>query len=269
MYGFNPDFAEVNENYNLFEAPEELRKLVLEAAITYGNGFYKKKYKSLSGDMVDSLEDEKKEAYRKVEVEAERLKVFSNFMEMFEYAATNYMQFEMFLSAMDRYRVYEYLPENRLKVIHLEDDMSLILKLSYFLDYAIQMKMKKKSIWIFVDGADELLYSTTGSDFAIALLERTEKLHVPVTLVLDDVVHIFTNQDASIEFDYLLNKFNYFKLLGLGPIERKQFTEKLNIADSLIPYITDREQGEGIIITSTQNIPFTDRIEGAERSLYK
>ena len=269
VYGFNPDFAEVNENYNLFEAPEELRKLVLEAAITYGNGFYKKKYKSLSGDMVDSLEDEKKEAYRKVEVEAERLKVFSNFMEMFEYAATNYVQFEMFLSAMDRYRVYEYLPENRLKVIHLEDDMSLILKLSYFLDYAIQMKKKNKSIWIFVDGADELLYSTTGSDFAIALLERTEKLHVPVTLVLDDVVHIFTNQDASIEFDYLLNKLNYFKLLGLGPIERKQFTEKLNIADSLIPYITDREPGEGIIITSTQNIPFTDRIEGAEHFFYK
>ena len=269
VYGFYPDFAEVNENYNLFEAPEELRKLVLEAAITYGNGFYKKKYKSLSGDMVDSLEDEKKEAYRKVEVEAERLKVFSNFMEMFEYAATNYVQFEMFLSAMDRYRVYEYLPENRLKVIHLEDDMSLILKLSYFLDYAVQMKKKNKSIWIFVDGADELLYSTTGSDFAIALLERTEKLHVPVTLVLDDVVHIFTNQDASIEFDYLLNKLNYFKLLGLGPIERKQFTEKLNIADSLIPYITDREPGEGIIITSTQNIPFTDRIEGAEHFFYK
>ena len=269
VYGFCPDFAEVNENYNLFEAPEELRKLVLEAAITYGNGFYKKKYKSLSGEMLDYLEDEKKDAYQKVEAEAERLKVFSNFMEMFEYAATNYMQFEMFLSAMDRYRVYEYLPESRLKVIHLEDDMSLILKLSYFLDYAVQMKKKNKSIWIFVDGADEFLYSVTGSDFVIALLERTEKLHVPVTLVFDDVVHIFTNQDASIEFDYLLNKLNYFKLLGLGPIERKQFTEKLNIADSLIPYITDREPGEGIIITSTQNIPFTDRIEGDEHPFYK
>ena len=116
----------------------------MEAAITYGNGFYKKKYKSLFADMTDSLEDEKKEAYRKVEVEAERLKVFSNFMEMFEYAATNYVQFEMFLSAMDKYCVYEYLPENRLKVIHLEDDMSLILKLSYFFDYAVQMKKKNK-----------------------------------------------------------------------------------------------------------------------------
>ena len=62
---------------------------------------------------------------------------------------------------------------------------------------------------------------------------------------------------------------NYFRLLGLGPIERKQFTEKLSIADSLIPYITDREPGEGIIITSTQNIPFTDRIEGKEHSFYK
>lgn len=55
------------------------------------------------------------------------------------------MQFEMFLSAMDKYCVYEYLPENRLKVIHLEDDMSLILKLSYFFDYAVQMKKKNKN----------------------------------------------------------------------------------------------------------------------------
>ena len=170
---------------------------------------------------------------------------------------------------MDRYRVYGGLPENRLKVIHFENEMDMIIKLSYFLDYAIRMKKKNRNVWLFVDGVDELLYSTTGSDFAIALLDRTEKLHIPVTFVIDDAVHIFSNQDDSIEFDYLLNKMNYFKLLGLGPIERKQFIDKLNIADSLIPYITDREPGEGIIITSTQNIPFTDRIEGGEHHFYK
>lgn len=215
------------------------------------------------------LEDEKINAYRKVEAEAERLKIYTKFMDILDYATENYMHFEMFLSAMDRYRVYGELPEHRLKVIHLENDMDMIIKLSYFLDYAVRMKKKNKNVWLFLDGADELLYSTTGSDFAIALLDKTEKLHVPVTFVMDDMVHIFTNQDASIEFDYLLNKMNYFKLLGLGPIERKQFTEKLNIADSLIPYITDREPGEGIIITSTQNIPFTDRLGNAEHPFYR
>jgi len=241
----------------------------LEACITYGNGFYKQKYKTLTGDKDSLLEDEKINAYRKVEEEAERLKIYSNYRDMFEYAATNYINFEVFLSAMDRYRVYGDLPDSRLKVVHIESDMDLIIKLSYFLDYAVQMKKKNKNTWLYVDGADELLYSTTGSDFAIALLDRTEKLRVPVTFVIDDAVHIFTNQDASIEFDYLLNKMNYFKLLGLGPIERKQFIEKLNIADTLIPYITDREPGEGIIITSTQNIPFTDRLGNAEHPFYR
>ena len=269
VYGFHPDFADVDENFNLNEAPEELRKAVLEACITYGNGFYKKKYKTLTGDKDVILEDEKISAYRKVEAEAERLKIYSKFADVLDYVTENYLHFEMFLSAMDRYRVYGGLPENRLKVIHLENEMDIIIKLSYFLDYAIRMKKKNRNVWLFVDGADELLYSTTGSDFAIALLDRTEKLHIPVTFVIDDAVHIFSNQDASIEFDYLLNKMNYFKLLGLGPIERKQFIDKLNIADSLIPYITDREPGEGIIITSTQNIPFTDRIEGGEHHFYK
>ena len=62
---------------------------------------------------------------------------------------------------------------------------------------------------------------------------------------------------------------NYFKLFGLGPIERKQFIEKLNIADTLIPYIADREPGEGIILTSTSNIAFTDRLGDEKHSFYK
>lgn len=45
VYGFHPDFMEVDENFNLTEVPEELRKAVLEACITYGNGFYKKNTK--------------------------------------------------------------------------------------------------------------------------------------------------------------------------------------------------------------------------------
>lgn len=269
VYDFHPDFIDVDVNFNLNDSPEELRKAVLEACITYGNGFYKKKYKTLTGENDSILENEKMSTYRKVEAEAERLKLFNNFAELFDYAATNYMQFEIFLSAMDRYRVYGELPESRLKVVNIENDMDLIIKLSSFWDYAVQMKKKNKGIWIYMDGADELLYATTGSDLAIALLDRTEKLHIPVTFVIDDAVHIFTNQDASIEFDYLINKINYFKLLGLGPIERKQFIEKLNIADSLIPYITDREPGEGLIITSTQNIPFTDRIESERHDFYK
>ena len=269
VYDFHPDFVDVDENFNLTEAPEELRKAVLEACITYGNGFYKKKYKTLTGEKDNLLEDEKRTAYRKVEAEAERLKIYSKLEDMLDYASENFMHFEMFLSAMDRYMVYGELPQSRLKVVHIENDMDMIIKLSYFLDYAVRMKKKNKNIWLFLDGADELLYSTTGSDFLIALLERTEKLHVPVTLVIDDSVHIFTNQDASIEFEYLLNKMNYFKLFGLGPIERKQFIEKLNIADTLIPYITDREPGEGIILTSTSNIAFTDRLGDEEHLFYK
>ena len=269
VYDFHPDFVDVDENFNLTEAPEELRKAVLEACITYGNGFYKKKYKTLTGEKDNLLEDEKRTAYRKVEAEAERLKIYSKLEDMLDYASENFMHFEMFLSAMDRYMVYGNLPQSRLKAIHIESDMDMIIKLSYFLDYAVRMKKKNKNIWLFVDGADELLYSTTGSDFLIALLERTEKLHVPVTLIIDDSVHIFTNQDASIEFEYLLNKMNYFKLFGLGPIERKQFIEKLNIADTLVPYITDREPGEGIILTSTSNIAFTDRLGDEEHLFYK
>lgn len=86
VYGFQPDFADVDDNFNLNEAPEELRKAVLEAAITYGNGFYKRKYKTLTGEKDILLEDEKINAYKKVEAEAERLKIYSKFADMLDYA---------------------------------------------------------------------------------------------------------------------------------------------------------------------------------------
>lgn len=268
-YKFHPDFADVDENFNLNEPLEELRKMVLETCITYGSGFYKKKYKNLTGDKDIFLEDEKKNIYKKVEIEAEQLKGYSNFKDMLDYAVSNFIHFEMFLSAMNNYKVYGTLPQNRLRVISLEDEMELIIQLSYFLDYAVRAKKKNKSIWLFVEGVDELLYSKTGSKFSITLLDTMEKLRIPITFVIENIVHIFANQDASMEFDYLINQMNYFKLMGLGPIERKKLVEKLNIADALIPYITDREPGEGIILTSTSNVPFTDRLGNKNNSFYK
>ena len=91
-------------------------------------------------------------------------------------------------------------------------------------------KKKNKTIWIFVDAVDELIYSTTGSDYLISLLERAEILKIPVTLVVQDAVHIVTNQNAAIEFDYLLNKIRFFKFMtgdfakGIVSVEGRSIT---------------------------------------------
>ena len=93
-------------------------------------------------------------------------------------------------------------------------------------------------------------------------------LKIPITLVIQDAVHIVTNQKAVVEFDYLLNKICCFKLLSLGPVERKKFIERLNIPQLLIPYMVDRGPGEGVLITPSANIAFNDRFEEKDNEFY-
>ena len=82
-----------------------------------------------------------------------------------------------------------------------------------------------------------------------------------MTFVLDDSVHVVTDPDASIEFDYFLGKVQFFRLHSQGPIERKRYEERLNISRTLIPYMADREPGEGVLITPSLNVAFTDRFD--------
>ena len=54
----------------------------------------------------------------------------------------------------------------------------------------------------------------------------------------------------------------------MGVIERKIFKDKLNISSAILPYIIDREPGEGIIITPTSNIAFNDRFLNMNNDFY-
>lgn len=68
---------------------------------------------------------------------------------------------------------------------HKKED-ELLAQLDYLWNYAVQRKKKNSTVWIFVDSVDELIYSTTGSDYLISLLERADVLKTPITLVVED-----------------------------------------------------------------------------------
>ena len=55
----------------------------------------------------------------------------------------------------------------------------------------------------------------------------------------------------------------------MGPIDRKYFAEKLKIPKILVPYITDREPKEGIIISPSLNIAFNDHFESHDEPFFR
>ena len=261
LHDFCPDIFDKDNNYNLNGDKEKLQKIFLEAYLTSKIGFHRQ----------NMLPEVLRECYKQAEQEAELLCRFGSLEEALLYAKDHPVELKYFIKTLENFifAADRMNGKHRLTVMGYEKEDELLVKLDYLWNYAVESKKKNRTVWIFVDSVDDLLYSMTGSDYLISLLERAEMLKIPVTLVIQDAVHIVTNQKAAIEFDYLLNKIRYFKLLSLGPIERKKFIERLNISQQLIPYFVERGPGEGILITPSANVAFNDRFEEKDNEFYK
>jgi len=261
IHDFCPDIFEKDSNYNLNNDKSILQKIFLEAYLTSKMGFHRQRL----------AEEVLQEKYRQAEKEAGLLCGCSSMNEALLYAKEHPVDMQMFVKSLENFQfASDRLNGNhRLTVLGYEKEEELLVNLDYLWNYAVQCKKKNRTVWIFVDSIDELIYSMAGSDYLICLLERADMLKVPVTLVVQDAVHIVTNQKAVIEFDYLLNKIRYFKFLSLGPVERKKFIERLNISQQLIPYFLDRGPGEGILVTPSANIAINDRFEEKDNEFYK
>ena len=258
---FYPDIFDKDINYNLNGEKRVLQKLFLEAFLTARAGFHRQRL----------LPEVLQASYGQAEREAEVLCGFASWNEALLYAKDHPEEMQLFVKAVEQYRFdRDCLGKNkRLTVLGFERADELLVKLDYLWNYAVQRKKENRTVWIYVDGADDLLYSTAASDYLISILERAEILKIPVTLVIQDAVHIVTNQWAAIEFDYLLHKIRYFKLLSLGPVERKKFVERLNISQQLVPYFVERGPGEGLLLTPSANIAFNDHFESRDNEFYQ
>lgn len=242
----------------------QFKKLFLSAFMTYRLNILQKHL----------IESEKKEVLAQIEKEADMLYRCENWN-----AATNLInedkaKYGSLIRALSGYKPSKTTDNaiadahTRLKAITVSSDSELISTMFAAYNYIMKSKKENKCVWLYVDAIDPLLFTSSGSDFLIGLITETEKGKIPITLVVQDSVYIIANTEASIEYDYLLSKINYFKLLSQGPVERRKYTQRLNIPDSLVSFITDREPGEGIIITPSANIAFNDRFEGRTNPFY-
>lgn len=258
---FHPDIFNKDVNYNLNNEKSELQKIFMGAYLTAKTGFHRQR----------AMSEVVEEQYEQAEREAEILSSFDSLNDALLYAKEHPVDLQLFIKSMEQPVFASDCLSNtrRLTVMGFENEDELITNLDYLWNYAVQSKKRNRTVWIYVDGADEMFYSTTGSDYLVSILERAEIIKIPITLVIQDAVHIVTNQKAAIEFDYLLNKIRYFKLLSLGPVERKRFVDRLNISQQLVPYFVRRGAGEGIIVTPSANIAVNDHFEGRDNEFFR
>lgn len=255
------DLFSADTDYGLMDEKKTFKKMFLEAFLTLSLGFHKKRY----------TPDELQTIYDEVDKEAEALCEYDDYVAAVTYAREHGSEFKLFNKAVMTYVPTDTYPDMdaaRLHLMYYTTPAELLLQVDYIWNCAIMAKKNNKNLWIYVDGADEFLYSPATSDYFMSLLDKCKALKVPFTMVLQDCAKIVSNDTAKIEFDYLLERIEYFKLLTQGIIERRKFIEKLDIPQTLVPYISDAEPGEGIIITPSQNVSFNDRFEAEDNPFY-
>lgn len=256
------DLFSADDDYGLTVSRASFKKMFLETFMTLKLGFHKKRYTS----------EELQTVYDEVSKEAAALCEYDDYVDAVTYARNHGTEFKLFNKVVANYIPTSEYPDfanARLNLVYFGTPSELLLQVDYLWNYAIAMKKANQNVWIYIDGIDEFVYSPVASDYLMSLLDKCKTLKVPVTMTVQDSAKIVSNDTAKIEFDYLLEKVEYFKLLSQGVIERRKFVDKLGIPQTLVPYITDVEPSEGIIITPSVNVAFNDRFETSENPFYQ
>ena len=259
--GIMADLFDHDEDYGLDIDYKKARAIFLEAFVTAKDGFYNRRL----------MKEELKEYYKKIETDVGLVNEMHDFTMALDYLDMNPRRCELFRRAIGDYIVNSTLPtldDSRFNIVETGDFAEYLTTIDYLWSQSIKLKKNCKNLCIFLDGVDEFLKSETTSDYLISILDRCERLKVPVTMALEEPVKIVTDEDAVLELEYLLKKISLFKILSMGPIERKYFVEKLGIPKILVPYITDREPKEGIIISPSLNIAFNDHFENNDEPFF-
>ena len=157
---------------------------------------------------------------------------------------------------------------NRLQLYKIKTvEDTLILLDTLFCDQ-LEDRKKRKSTWLFLDSMDELMESEQSATFLEDYIRKMNDLQNIFTLVVQSSVNLFSENITSMRFADVIDGCGYFKLLNQAAVERKKYTEILNIPSALVNYITSSEVGKGIILTPASNVTFDDNfLTGNEEDL--
>lgn len=245
---------------------ETLKKYMFETYMSNALGIYKKRIPTTKRKEMAEIIKKEAEALSKFNSWNEAMKAFNADKQSFSSFGTSLKT----MNYMDGFkREATFLNStNRLNIISVNDDAELVLAMTSAIEYMNKREAQGKSVDILIDGIDPIFFSFSGGNFAACFADVFENSNSYLTMAVQDAVRVWGNTDANIEFSYFLDHVSYFKLLAQGPIERRFYSDKLNIPASLLAYLTDIEPGEGVIITRAENVAFNDRFETKDDPFY-
>ena len=142
-------------------------------------------------------------------------------------------------------------------------DLGMLILQDHVWNRVTKNKARNKTTWYYMDEFHILLADERTSEYSVGFWRRFRKYKGIPTGMTQNVEDLF----ASPKIETILKNSDFIYLLNQGYGDRIILQEKLNISNYQADYITNSNEGEGLISYNGQILPFRDKFP-KDTSLY-
>lgn len=133
-------------------------------------------------------------------------------------------------------------------------ELGLKICVNHVWNKMVENRRNKKWTWFYIDEFHLLLKSHSTSDFIMSIFKRARKFLGVTTGITQNVGDLLRTEDGQA----IINNTSFIYMLNQSAMDRYDLQKLLKLSDGDVEYVTNVEQGHGLIYTGTQTIPFSD-----------
>ncbi len=134
-------------------------------------------------------------------------------------------------------------------------EMGLQVCLNDIWNKTIANKNINRRTWFYIDEFHLLLQTDSSAIFLQEIFKRARKWGGIPTGLTQNVEDMLSSKETRT----IISNSDFIMMLNQAPIDRAELAHMLNISNSLVSYITNSDQGCGLVYTGKTIIPFTDK----------
>ncbi|MBL7576439.1 Type IV secretory pathway, VirB4 component [Peptoniphilus asaccharolyticus DSM 20463] len=142
--------------------------------------------------------------------------------------------------------------------------MGMLIVLDAIWNRVTTNRDKGKRTWIYMDEIYLLFSNEYSAQFLYELFKRARKWGAIPTGITQNIEDLLKSDTAR----SMLANSEFIQLLNQAPLDRAELATILNLSDTQLSYVTNANSGEGLLVASSDCIPFTDKFP-IDTKLYK
>ncbi|MCX0386714.1 VirB4-like conjugal transfer ATPase, CD1110 family (plasmid) [Clostridium perfringens] len=142
--------------------------------------------------------------------------------------------------------------------------MGLLIVLDAVWNRITKNRAEGRRTWFYIDEIYLLFANEYSANFLFELYKRARKWGGIPTGITQNVEDLLQSELAR----KMLSNSDFLLMLNQAPVDREQLANLLNISDTQLSYVTNSDEGEGLLFSGNAIIPFVDKFP-KKTKLYK